>query len=276
MHLLFEEAGKSCFNPPEERLKKLQKWVENTKTANRGVGNLEARSNQYNKAEQLLTFYVFAPLVLSPNKVGLVNRALSLAGVSPYEENVADVGLERLYAQPKGYLKWLKGNMDAHPVRYISEDAKKHRPNQPLESRTHVDAFIETDKLLIFFEVKFTADISHSTAYNPTRNQLSRLIDVGLDLNEHNGKEVLIILTSPRAIYEKRSRLYYYKIQEYINPELIREDIVWRPLPQIRDNVLAVRWIAIEDLIDVFYQDFVHKEKDEALKFFKERNLCTT
>ena len=275
MHLLFEEAVKGCFNPPEERLKKLQNWVENAKKA-RAIGNLEAFLNQYDKAEELLTFYVFAPLVLSLNKVGLVNRALSLAGVSPYEENVADVGLERLYAPPNGYLKWLKDNIDVHPVRYVREGAKKHRVNEPLESRTHVDAFIETDKLLILFEVKLTADVSHSTAYNPTRNQLSRLIDVGLDLNEHNGKEVLIILTTPRTIYEKRSRLYYYKIEEYANPELIREDIVWRPLPQIRDNVLAVRWIALEDLIDVFYQDFIHKDKDEALKFFKERNLFRT
>jgi len=107
MHLLFEEAVKGCFNPPEERLKKLQNWVENAKKA-RAIGNLEAFLNQYDKSEELLTFYVFAPLMLSLNKVGLVNRALSLAGVSPYEENVADVGLERFVCTTKWVFEMVK------------------------------------------------------------------------------------------------------------------------------------------------------------------------
>jgi hypothetical protein len=102
---------------------------------------------------------------------------------------------------------------------------------------------------------------------------LARLIDVGLDVNKHNGKEVLIILSTPRKLYEKRSRLYYYKVKEYTDPEMIKEDMEWRSLSKIRDNVLAVRWIALEDLIDVLYKDFEHDDKKEALAFFKERNL---
>jgi hypothetical protein len=272
MKLLFEEALQECFHSSEKRLKKLEKWVENAKSA-RKTSNLETYANQYDKAEELIIFYTFAPLVLSLNKLGLTNRILALAGISAYEENVVDVGLERQFKPPKGYLKWLRGEVKNHPAKYIGELAEMHKPNQRLESNTHADVFIETDKLLIFLEIKFTSDISHSTTFNPCRNQLARLIDVGLEVNEHNGKEVLVILSSPRRIYEKKSRLYCYKIEEYMDPAKINEDIEWRSISKIRDNVLAVRWIALEDLIDALYKNFEHEDKKEALSFFKERNL---
>ena len=274
MRLLFKDAIETCFNPPEDRLKKLTKWVENSNLARDPANrNLEVYLNQYDKAEELVTFYTFAPLVLSLNKVGLINRILGLANVSAYEENVVDVGLERQCRPPKGYLQWIKNDVKNHPVKYIREQAKAHKANQRLESNTHVDAFIETDKLLIFFEIKFTSDISYDTTFNPSRNQLARLVDVGLELNEHNGKEVLVILATPRRFFQKKSRLYYYKIKEYTDPEKIKEDIEWRSLSTIKDNVLAVRWIALEDLIDVLYRDFEHEDKKEALEFFRERNF---
>ena len=272
-NLLFKEAIETCFNPPEDRLKKLNLWVENSNSA-RNIANLEAYPNQYDKAEELITFYTFAPLVLSLDRVSLVNRILSLAKVSAYEENVVDVALERHYNPPKGYLKWIKEEVKNHPVKYIRDQANLHKPNQRLESNTHVDAFIETDKLLIFFEIKFTSDISHSTTFNPCRNQLARLIDVGLEVNEHNGKEVLVILSSPRRFFDSKSRLYYYKIKDYTDPAKMAEDIEWRKVSSIKDNVLAVTWIALEDLIEVLYQDFNHEDKKEALEFFKERNLA--
>ena len=274
MRLLFKEAIKTCFNPPEDRLNKLNAWVENSNSArNPANPNFELYPNQYDKAEELITFYTFAPLVVSLNRVGLVNRILSLAKVSAYEENVVDVALERQCKSPKGYLKWIKEEVKNHPVKYIRDQANAHKPNQRLESNTHVDAFIETDKLLIFFEIKFTSDIACDTTFNPSRNQLARLIDVGLEVNEHNGKKVLVILSTPRRFFEKKSRLYYYKIVEYTDPAKIKEDVEWRSLSTVRDNVLAVRWIALEDLIDVLYKDFEHKDKKEALEFFKERNL---
>ncbi len=274
MQLLFKEAIQTCFNPSEDGLRKLIAWVENSNSVrNPSNPNLEAYPNQCDKTEELITFYTFAPLVLSLNKVGLVNRILSLAKVSAYEENVVDVALERQYNPPKGYLKWIKEDAKNHPIKYIREQANEHKPNQRLEPNTQIDAFIETDKLLIFFEIKFTSDIACDTAFNPCRNQLARIIDVGLEVNEHNGKEVLVILSSPRRFFEKKCRLYYYKVNEYIDPKKIKEDIEWRSFSTIRDNVVAVRWIALEDLINALYKNFEHKDKKEALVFFKERNL---
>jgi hypothetical protein len=270
--LLFKEAIMTCFNPPEDRLKKLNAWVENSNSA-REQANLEAYLNQYDKAEELITFYTFAPLVLSLDRVGLINPILSLAGVSPFEEQVVDVALERQYPPPPGYLRWIKNEVKNHPVRYLREKAAKYESNQRLESNTHVDAYVETDKLHIFFEIKFTSDIACDTTFNPSRNQLARIIDAGLERNEQDGKQVLVILSTPRRFFEKKSRLYYYKIMEYTDPVKIKDDIEWRSLSKIRNNLLSVSWIALEDLIQVLYEDFRHEDKKEALEFFKERNL---
>ena len=274
MKLLFEEAAEKAFHPAKARIEKLKKWVKLADSARR-TENLEPYSNQYDKAEELITFYTFAPLLLSINKVGLTNRILGLAGVSPFEENVVCVGLERQFSPPSGYLDWLKNEVKNHPVRYIREQANEHlKTNKPLESRTHVDAFIETDKLIIFFEIKYTSDISYCTTFNPCRNQLARLIDVGINGAEYSGKNILVLLSTPSKLYESRSRLYYYKVKEYSDPLIIENDIAWRPVSQIRDNVLAVKWIALEQLINVFYEDFRHPDKEEALEFFKERHLA--
>lgn len=272
MRLLFKEALQTCFDPADERLQKLSDWVKNAESA-RDSKNLNKKLNQYDKAEELITFYTFAPLVLSLNRVGLTNRILSLAGVSPYEESVDGVALEKQFSPPKKYLKWLRKQCENHPVRYIREQACLHKKNQRLEGKTHVDAFIRTDKLLIFFEIKFTSDISYDTTFNPIRNQLARLIDVGLEINEVTGKEVLVILSAPRRFFETRSRLYYYKIKEYENPTFIQQDLPWRSINEIRDNLLKVAWIPLEDLIEGIYRDFKHDDIEEANEFFKERNL---
>jgi hypothetical protein len=269
--LLFEDLAEKHFSPA--RVQKLQTWCKHADSA-RKSSNLDANANQYDKAEELITFYTFAPLLLSLNKVGLTNRILGLAGISPYEENVVCVGLERQFPPPEGYLHWLKNDVKNHPIQYIRQQASKHEPNKPSESRTHVDAFIETDKLLIFFEIKHTSDIAHDTTFNPYRNQLARLIDVGLEVAKCSGKEVLVLLSTPSKLYESRSRLYYYKVQEYSDPLMIRRDIAWRTVSEIRDNVLAVKWIALEELISLIFKDFTHSDKEEAMKFFRERNLA--
>ena len=274
MKLLFEEAVEKCFNPPEARIQKLKAWVEQANSA-RNAGNLEPYPNQYDKAEELITFYTFAPMVLSSNKVGLTNEILSLAGVNQRVASVVSAGLERQYQPPVGYLSWVKNKVKSHPVRYIREQAANHlTENKPLESSTHVDAFIETDKLLIFFEMKFTSDISDDTTFNPYRNQLARLVDVGLDVAKASGKKLVVVLSTPSTLYQSKSRLYYYKILEYSSLLMVQRDIAWRPVKDIEETLLAVKWIALEELISLLYKVFIHSDKEGAIEFFKERKLA--
>jgi hypothetical protein len=270
--LLFKIAAEKCFVAPEKRTQKLTAWIENANKA-RTDTNLDAFENQYDKAEELITFYTFAPLVLSLDRVGVINSVLGQVGVSPFEEQVVDVRLERHFSPPKGYLRWIKKEVANHPVKYVREQATNHTQNQRLESDTHVDAYVETDKLHILFEMKYTSDIAYETTFNPYRNQLARLTDIGLELSETTGKKTLIILSTPRMFFEKKSRLYYYKIKEYADHRKLKEDIEWRKNSSIEDNLLAIKWIALEDLIKILYESFNHEDKNDALDFFKERNL---
>lgn len=55
--LLFEELAKKHFS--KDRIQKYRTWVENANIA-RDKGSLDEQLNQYDKAEELLTFYSFA------------------------------------------------------------------------------------------------------------------------------------------------------------------------------------------------------------------------
>jgi hypothetical protein len=269
---LFEEAALKCFKPPEARVKKLKAWIKQAQSA-RMDGNLEAYPNQYDKAEEIITFYTFALFVLSANKTGITNQILNLANINHCVEGEVSACLEKQYPPPEGYLSNCKEMVKSHPVKYIREQAKKHSEFQPLESESHLDACIETNDLVIFFEMKFTSDISHSTTFNPSRNQLARLIDVGLDVAKSKGKKLIVFLATPHTLYTFKSRLYYYKIEEYRDLSLIQKDIGWRPIDDIQNNLIAVKWIALEDLISLLYKDFNHKDKEQVIDFFKERKL---
>lgn len=274
MKLLFEEIASRCFKPSERRIKKLKKWIIESESA-REKGILEARPNQYDKAEELITFYTFAPFFLNSNQASLINRILKYSGIVASVDIVVSASLERLIPPPIGYLSWIQGQVKDHPIKYIREQAiTRKNENKLLEGSTHADAYIETEELLILFEMKFTSDISYCTTFNPFRNQLARLIDVGLEVAKSKEKRLVVFFSAPSSLYESKSRLYLYKIKEYSDPLMIERDIAWRPFDHIKNYFLAVKWIALEELIDLLYNNFNHPDKEAALKFFKERNFA--
>ena len=272
--LLFEEAALKCFSPARARIRKFKSLIEHADSA-RKTGNLHSFQNQYDNAEELITFYAFAPLILSSNKAPLIDEILRLAEIKEHVDNVVSVGLERLLQPPQGYLAWMQGQVDNHPVKYIREQAQSHKNgNKHLETATHADAFIETENFVILVEMKFTADISVDTTFNPCRNQLARLIDAGIDVANAKGKKLVVFLSTPSGFFETKSRLYVYKIKDYSALGEIQEDISWRTQKQIKEHLLAVKWIPLEDVIKTMYKDFPHRDKNEALTFFAERKLA--
>ena len=274
MKLLFKEIASKCFKPTEARVQKLEKWIHQSELARR-TGNLEPYPNQYDKAEELITFYTFAPFFLSSNQAELTNKVLKLAGIPVDVDSVVSAGLERLMSPPQGYLAWMQEQVNSHPVRYIRKQAvSRKNENKPLEAPTHVDAFIETESLLILFEMKFTSDISIQTTFNPYRNQLARLIDVGISYALKKRKRLVLLLCSPSVFFVSKSRLYSYKITEYSDYEEVKRDIGWRGKEQIEESVLAVAWIPLKSLVEIMYEDFNHADLGDALLFFKERNLA--
>jgi hypothetical protein len=272
MRLLFEDLAKKHFSPA--RVKKLKRWVEHADKARKSQ-NLNSLANQYDKAEELITFYAFAPIEIRGDEQDLVNDILRLAGVNETVESVNGVGFEKLFKPSEGYLSWMENEVRSHPIKYVREQAKDHKiRKRPLETDTHVDALVETESLLIFVEVKFTSDIAVGTTFNPERNQLARLIDVGISAAIEKGKKLVLLLCSPSMFFVKKSRFYSYKITEYSNYEEMQRDICWRKQHEIEKYVSAVTWVPLESLIKIIYQDFNHPDVEEALEFFKERNLA--
>ena len=279
MRLLFEELTKKCL-PSEERIGKYKDWIRSAEKARSVLSQertvLDKKANQYDKAEELITFYTFAPLCLRENKEETVKEILRLANVKIGAGKIESLDFERHFPPPPGYLNWLGNHANEHPVKYLREQAEDHKKNgKDLETATHVDFAIETSSLLVLIEVKFTSDISDQTTFNPYRNQLARLVDVGITAAKEKGKRLIVLLCSPSAFFVTKSRLYFYKIKEYADYKEIYKDIGWRSQEDIEKYLLSVSFIPIEELIRIIYSNFEHSDKREALDFFVERNIVS-
>lgn len=272
IRLLFKDLAKNYFT--EEKIQKFKSWIDNANKA-RKEDSLDEEANQYDKAEELITFYTFAPLDLRDDKKEVVQEILKPTNIHEPVEEPISLRFEKQFQPPRGYLKCLTKEVSRHPVRYIREQGKKHaNRGERLEGNTHVDAVIDTKNLLILVEVKFTSDFASQTTFNSSRNQLARTIDVGIsEVKRNKNKKLVVLLCSPSKSYHEKSRLYYYKIQEYSDLNRVKEDIVWRTLGDIEEHLLGVAWVPLERVIEIVYQDFDSPVSKEAKRFFAERNL---
>ncbi len=81
--------------------------------------------------------------------------------------------------------------------------------------------------------VEFTSDIFSQTTFNAHRNQFARTIDAGMSMLKKD-QRLIVLLCSPLEFYRKKSRFYYYKLQEYADLIEIRRGIGWRELAEIK------------------------------------------
>jgi len=273
MKLIYEDMAKKLLT--SERVSKYKKWVEEAERA-RKTGSFNKKKNQYDKAEELITFYTFAPLEYDEIpynvKKNIVQEILSCLGIN---ESIGKVRLylERDLPPPNNYLQWLSKEARCHPIRYVRKEAETKKT---LEGKTQVDAIIETDNHLILIEVKFTSDISTQTKFGLIRNQIARLIDVGISEAQRRRKRLIVLLCTPSELYQKRSRFYYYKMQEYSDFLNIQKDIPWRTIDEIKETLVIVGWISLEDVIKIVYQNskkYLGPEVVDIDDFFMERGL---
>jgi hypothetical protein len=283
MTILYEDIAKKKKLLTRKRILKYNKWVEDAEKARNISHSLGAKENQYDKAEDLITFYTFALLehekVPEEIKLKVVQEILSFIGVNETVKE-AKLSFERGLPPPLGYLEWLSTEVMNYPIRYIREQAEERNKSQKkLEGDTQVDAMIETDNFLILIEVKFTSDISPYTKFGLIRNQIARLIDVGISevQRHHKGKKLIVLCCTPFELFQKRSRFYFYKIQEYSETVNIKNDIPWCALDEINITLKKIAWISLEKVIEIVYQNtkrYLNSEEfEEAEKFFRERRL---
>jgi hypothetical protein len=275
MRLIFEDVANELLD--EQRIKKYKDWITRVQAA-REKGSLGEEENQYDKAEELITFYSLAPLqkVNAAIKKQIVAQILRNAGINVEINEVKKLAFEYCIEPPVKYLEYLRLNVKENPIAYIRKAAET---SKKLEGRSHIDAFIETDSFLILFEFKFTSDIAPYTKFGVNRNQLARVIDVGIDHANERNKKLIVLLCSPSKLFDNHSRFYYYKIREYSDPNNIQFDLPWRTVDEINHALVKVAPVSNEDVIKAVYNNVKSYLNDNDLKdineFFIERKLIS-
>ena len=125
LSLLFEELAEKHFKFNEARIQKYRTWVTNANKA-RTEGLMDSKLNQYDKAEELITFYTFAPLELREDKKEAIENILKLADVNKQLDGSVSLGFEQQFNPPTGFLKWLNNEVSRHPINYIRKQGKEH------------------------------------------------------------------------------------------------------------------------------------------------------
>lgn len=152
-------------------------------------------------------------------------------------------------------------------------------------------------------EAKYLEDIASKTTYDPSRNQMARVIETALAFQvAQAGVTVLpdrvhfTLLTPHRFTIANVAgggpRLYSYKFREYQqNPLALHDDIEaaavprragldWQ-YPDLKERLehLSLHWVTYEQLIqsmpDVAYRDFPHRSyKQDLLEFIRRQPGC--
>jgi hypothetical protein len=252
---------------------------------------------QLDKDEPTLTFYLFAALSRSTDKFRDSGRLIELLTIAYRAHEVAESAAEHLrlsgwdnlwfefLSSPSDpIIESVKREVEGHPVAYIREVAEKNC-YVGFEGETVFDAFVGDQAALyrgrkgtgIGIEVKFTSDISNDTTYSTHRNQIVRNLEVG---NSHfDGFYYLFI--APRKYWERRSRFYVYKMDEYLGDggaEALDFDSLTKPGVEMTGGwKMRLGRLAVEDVVDAIFPGGAvgvwHADAGEFAEFLKARNL---
>ncbi|WP_078592944.1 hypothetical protein [Evansella clarkii] len=290
MSLIFdrEELRKLYSKDKDRRMLYIEKLVEKEKAFY--AANTELPKDlskvreavQIHKDENILTLLTFAALNKGGNQVwdNMLYKAFgSDWGTSKKEYEVM---LEQAVSPSKEIKESLIKPASEHPVKYARDISEL---DKAIEGPTTFDAVLEADKREVFFECKFTSDISSDTTHCTSRNQIARCIDVGLAKKKDKVEDFYFVLVTP-ARYKKYpgERFYYFKMEQYMKePEALALDIPrfnnWVKEPEKQEFLekLAERiaWVTWEECLEEVLAciEISKGEKEELKKFYKDRLL---
>ena len=254
----------------------------------------------------------------NPRALSAVNEMLlNVFGYGPNKEHaprfdeLIGVHLELKVPELRKYRRFLKENVfkegpfHLYPDRRRLLEEKLSREEARLEGNTNFDILISgrsgDRKIHVFIEAKFMSDISKDITYVPVRNQIARNIDCAIDLMTAGGEELqgledfwFLLLTpgifrteryggprfSPMAAFlPQRSRLFCYKMEDYLYPDFLRRD-----LPHWGDELDAEHWHLISRRIGwLTYEEIIAavksnetlsgEELEDFMTFFRDRCL---
>ena len=253
----------------------------------------------------------------SSNRINAINEIISKSGVincfkfdSLESESVkVEVVLPEILTYRDNLKQiFLKENFHLYPDIKQKIEEKKIKEKASFEGSTNLDLMItgksNETKIVCFIEAKFLSDISYQIRYNPVRDQIIRNIDAGINqyVNEEKNdldsiKNFYFFMLTPKIFRPAKfgegknselnlfgansSRLYCYKMLEYLDWEKIKQNLPHRKFDDEIWKTISnnIGWLTFED----FYtssQTYNTVEDIEESKmiddFFRERNLMPT
>lgn len=251
--------------------KRRQKFIDAFTAANQEKPDFSCQDYkkkfQFQKDEKAITLY-FAyaiHLLKQEAKDASLKNLLERAELEKKPEWIAapKITLEKYFPAPTKYCEQLRqsGNSRTfHPVRYVWERAKKViNAGGRLEGASHIDMSIEMENFEVLCEAKFTSDISNSTEYGLSRNQLARLIDIGWQKVDSKKSFAVLLITPKRFMNgekDQNSRLYSYKFNEYkTNPITLARDLQHLDLTLSNCSEISkcIGWVSWEVFAQVIF-----------------------
>ncbi|MFJ8243691.1 hypothetical protein [Peribacillus asahii] len=224
------------------------------------VKNLKHIFQSY-KDETLITLYTFAALHKSGND-GWNDILTKCFPSESWNIENTNLMLEQAISPSKKMQDRLRCQALSNPVKYLREQCSFEKT---VEGKTNFDALLEinTDQK-VFFECKYTSDISYQTTYVTERNQIARCIEVGLAAVDYNIENFYFVLVTPKRYREyPGSRFYYFKMKQYqTDPKALAMDLPtlteWFGDKECHDKLIKlmkhISWLTWEDCFKTIQQ----------------------
>jgi len=266
----------------------------------KGVKKLR-RPCQIQKDECFWTMNTLLHIFYSPNRkkelVELFEKGdgqdiLQSIGLKSWEECFGSKNLELYFEvnlpSPAKYKDWLseeysKFRKNKTPnkhqiIPYILASACQKNtkkiavPNDKIVIKNYIEGSTQVDAMIInpdngfsvIIEAKVLSDISVSTTYDLSRNQIARSIDVMLAANEdmvepfnkRDPEKTIFLLLTPEIFRNNPlTRFYGYKMREYMDPEkgveCLKKDLPHRTEEALKNIPSRIGWLTWEDFKEV-------------------------
>ena len=180
-----------------------------------------------------------------PAVVGLAKKRASALADSLALGDPPSVDLWRPVPSPGAYERASRKRMaDSNDADWRNRAANR----RPVEGPTEVDIVFEETKFLVFVESKLGSDISMSTTYDPSRNQIERNIDCVLE-NAGNRDALFWMF-----VKERQPEFEYTKIVEAYRSDIgrLQSRLPHRApklLARLVENIALVEWRELSPLL---------------------------
>ena len=223
----------------------------------------EMKASNLLKIKDYLTWNIFRPLQELKNKSWIyelfkgayrvnVLTKTNLSDLDDLQAYFRNGDIEKKFSPPMEYNLSLTRRFGAT----ISEEATK------------TDVVLESTEKLILIETVLDSDIAFATLQDPTRDRLSRILDVGSAYAKTNNQEFFFIFLTPDLPYG--TRLYHYRMHEfYHHPLGIKEKLPHRKDLSWHDLSDHIGWMTWEQVMKI-WEKYVPTEEIIGTVEFRE------